>query len=657
MKKLTRIRAAIVSTTSLTIYRDDGTTLVIPQGDPRVRRILAEATPQLVEQRWADVNLEEEDEPNHYADFEAKSSGLVKLFRVAKSKLKALFGGDDEPVPPMQVGTVPMASIVVATPAPTAAPTPAPTTAPTVTLAPIPVVQVDTAETFEAVPVSVPTKTSHMLSAVEEIMKHAVPVSSEKFSEDGLDTQRKMVEASGETKKDMPPDDAEDTIIAVVDNKVIPNMERIKNQFGRASKLGSTKGMEAFLRRLSTVIEHRRHSVDDLLKFLERADLPIADDGSILIYKVLKRASKSKSEDGAYVDCHTGNVEQWTGAYVCMDPSLVDHNRSTECSNGLHVARRGYVGNFHGHLCVLAKLAPEDVITVPTYDANKMRVCGYHILAELTQKQYGLVKMNKPISDDPEGQVLLANALAGKHIHKTHEVRITGQKGAGVVVKKLDKEVEAKPILSTVEALEKVATPTQAPTPTPTVAVALSDTEKAVDVPIDPKAVVEQVEEAAKVQQLSRKEQAQKLYKDNLVDDLIAFKKQAKVGWDKLGITDPRVLDYEKSLAKQVTKQEAKPKAKATETKKGDVPVKKIDFNEKSSKTAKENLAAMQKTMAPTVEDGSPRERIAKLMEIGLDATGVAQKIYDIKKASKKSWDVLAVSENAVAQINKILGK
>ena len=565
-----RVIAAVVDTANLTLYKESGETLIIPQGDARIRPILDTAVPMLVKQGYADIDLATLNPPSEYAQFEEASNGAIKLFRVAKSKLLGLFGKKDPepvmPVEPMSAGIVPCTSMLLAT------------------------------------------------QAVEEILQHAIPVASPEFHEVGIPQQGNVVEASGTTVKEHGEDDAPDTIIAVVEGKVIPGMEKIKTQFGRAAALGSTQGMENFLRRLGAVINERKHSVEDLLKFMERGDLPVADDGCILIYKVLNRLGKN------YVDCHSKRVEQWVGAYVCMDPSLVDHNRNNECSNGLHVARRGYVREFRGDVCVLAKVAPEDVIAVPTYDANKMRVCGYHIIAELTPGQYQLVKQNKAISVDPEGQILLGKAMAGQHIGKTHEVRITGHMGQGVKVTALDAPKRAKAVdVAPVEALANPAEETK-------------------EAPLDPKLVVKQVEE---VKQLTRKEQAAKLYADyqncddfptaraEALQALMAFKKASKVSWEKLGLPDLAELAKGVPVEVEVAPvKETKPKAKA------------------------ENKQHIVNDVV--LGEGSPKERIQKLLAIGLTSVGVAKAILELKKKSKKGWLALGVSDTQAEQITNL---
>lgn len=666
-----RIVAAVVDTRQLTLYKEDGTTIIIPQGDHRLRLILVEASPQLQANKqadgttWADVTIEAK-EDNSYADFENQGSGLVKFFRVAKSKLKELLKPNvpAQPVPSTCIGQIPATPQSPAATASSATP-PSVATAPVaedtelegeqdrrglglsddgqdypVPLADTPLDRADDpvraegtddqAETFEPVvnPVQELVVTQTM-SVVDEIIKHATPVSDPNFTEQGIVKQRAMA-IDGETSNDHPDQSSQDTIIAVVGDKVIPGVELIKTQFARAANLGSTTGVENFLKRLGTVIESRSHSVEDLLKFMERADLPIADDGTILIYKVLNFAGGEKYGQKQYKDCHSGNVPQWIGAYVCMDPKLVDHNRNNECSNGLHVARRGYIRSFGGSVCVLAKLAPEDVITVPTYDANKMRVCGYHILKELTPAQYSLLKSNRPITEDAEGKRILAEAMCGNHIRKTHEVRIRGPKGGDILITPIPEQVEPAPIL-TPDAPEEVE--------------ALPETNEAgqVDAPVDPKAVEQEVKQG-----LSRKEQAQKLYeawqnadtehKESTLDMLVAFKKQAKVGWDRLGIPDP--------TAKAAPKVEAKEPAKRSKA----APVGFV-----------QSMEVMKpppvKKALPAASEGSPRERIAKLLAIGLDSAGVAQKVYDIKKASKKSWEVLGISDEQAQKILKAIGK
>jgi hypothetical protein len=474
-----KIVAAIVDTRQLTLYKEDGETILIKQGDQRLRPILEQVTPQIVARGYAMLDMSMITVETGFQQFE-KQSGVVRFFKVAREKLAGLF----------------------------AAP------------------HVDAAVVGKRPTMVIPDE--HGLpevqgtqAVIDEIMAHAQPVSAADFTTDNIAKQGKIVEDDGTTKNQRDDAPSSHTIVAQVNGRLIPNMERIETHFARAAKLGNPKGVELFLQRLASVIDERSHSVEDLLKFMERADMPIADDGSVVIYKVLRR------QDGHYVDCHTKKVPQKVGSYVCMDIGLVDRNRNNECSNGLHVARRGYISGFSGDVCVIAKLAPEDVITVPTYDANKMRVMGYHIVHELPADLYALLKRNRPISELEEGKDLLGRILAGQHVGRLEEVRITEQRGGGIVVTPITKAPKAV-------TAPKVKTPKAAP------AEALANPEKEKeDAPLNPKEVVK------KVATLSRKEQAQKLFKayqknptKKNKEKLVAYKKSVKQGWKALGIDE-----------------------------------------------------------------------------------------------------------------------
>lgn len=575
-----RIVAAVLDTQNLQLYREDGSKIEIPQGDARLRPLLDKITPEISRQGFAEINLSDLDSPSAYKEFEEKSNGMVKFFKVAKSKLKAFFGASNDeqkPLEPVSVGRIP-AALHTAT----------------------------------------ASNDQKMKAALDEIMQHAVPVASPAFNTKNVDKQAEITDNSGNTPNSAPEEKGTDTIIAVINNQVVPGVEKIESQFDKAVATGNTVGMQRFLDRLGSVAKKRNHSANDLLKFMERGDLPIANDGSILIYKVLRRKT-----DGVYVDCHTQKVPQKVGSYVCMDESLVDHNRNNECSNGLHVARRGYVRGFSGDVCVLAKLAPEDVIAVPTYDANKMRVCGYHIIFELTPQMYALLNQNRPITELPEGKKLLADAMEGRHTEVIEEVRITAHMGGGVKVTPVNQSTK----------------PSQPPAET----VKVENTKPLKEVTalenstaIRPENVIKPTQVIEQVVNLSRKDMAKSLYEtyERAVDPdekatalkaLQDYKKSCKVGWDKLGISDP-------------TGNTQAPKAKAPPSVKP---------------TQKTNT----KTMTTEVKKPmSARDQIQAILPKFEAATGqakidLAHDILKLKQQSKKSWDTLGVSSVQSAQI------
>ncbi|QXN72701.1 hypothetical protein RCZAHN_92 [Rhodobacter phage RcZahn] len=204
-------------------------------------------------------------------------------------------------------------------------------------------------------------------------------------------------------------DRGDDHMVATVGGVRIPGVENLRGHMEHAVATGNAKGLETFLERIAKVIEKRQHSIDELLHFMSRADLPIADDGSIIAYKVLKK------QGDAYVDCHTKKIVQRPGSIVAMDESRVDPSRRQECSSGFHIARRGYIGSFSGDVCVIVKIAPEDVIAVPHNEPNKMRVAKYHIIAEIPNEGYRLLRANTPMTKDDKSARLLADVIAGRH--------------------------------------------------------------------------------------------------------------------------------------------------------------------------------------------------------------------------------------------------
>lgn len=449
-----RIVYAVVDTERLTLWKEDGSTVLIPQGDPRIATILEQVLPIIKQGLVATVDLEAADSP--YEAFERKTGGLVRFFRVARRKLNELFGSQHETAPEGEYGIKP---------------------------------------------------TREITEVISEVMSHAKPVSEPS------------------------PQEAE-SVVAFVGDRIIPDADKLKTQLTHAVGLDSTKGMQVLLTRLAGIIDQRMHSVEDVLTFLSKADLPIADDGSIIAYKILNKRGDS------FRDCHTGNVPQNVGSYVVVDESLVDLNRRNECSNGLHIARRSYLKHFSGTDCFLVKVAPEDVVVVPHKDPNKVRVKGYHIIDHLSPEMFQTVRADKPMTDNPAAQLMLAEAIAGDHVGKLEEVRITQQKGGGIVVTKLNQESK-KP--AQVE-LSK--------------AVAIEDIEKALQAPkVDPKAIAsaaapeEDIPVNNPYRKLTLKDQAA-VYTAVIMDmsatlnakraaasNLRAFQKAKKKSWDALGVT------------------------------------------------------------------------------------------------------------------------
>lgn len=644
-----RVVAAVLDRQELELIKEDGSTIRLKQGDVRIRPILAQVT-EAVRTNNLPVDIELVAVDNTYTEFENKTNGAVKLFRVAASKLKAFFGfgkkqEEEAPLIDQTIGQIPVAQKAEA-----------PAAVVTTTVEPI-----VAGDQLAADP--------KLNDALNQIMDGAIPASDATFAQADNDAGR-----------------AEATVmVAVVDGQhVVPHVDGLAAQMRHAVQ-GSTQGIENFMRRCAAVAKERNHSVDDLMKFMKRGDLAVTDAGDIVAYKVLRR-------DGVkgYVDCHSGRVKQKVGSYVFMSPSLVDHDRRNECSNGLHVARRQYVRGFGGDLLTIILVKPEDVIAVPNYDANKMRVCGYHIVFELDNRDYRAICGDKPLETD-EAKVALARILKGDNIGVTQTVEITGSKGTGLIIKDIVDEAAAD------KAVEEAQTVHVTEDSVKAEAVDISEPEERREAPVDVKVVAGQAAGAKAVG--SRAEQAKALYdawvktlsgvEDNAIiaarEALYAFKKAAKCSWEKLGIpvgsdglpttqAKPEQKPNDLNVNKELPKAEPKPLVDPTPRAPEPSKQKKLTAKQKKkaaakaaylkrSKPAEKPAKAVTAPAAPTpvVEapkavskpSSGPSAQIRALLTDcnGSPTIGIAKEIAQIKKAAKKSWEKLGVSEGELKKI------
>jgi hypothetical protein len=337
---------------------------------------------------------------------------------------------------------------------------------------------------------------------------------------------------------------------------------------------------------------------------------------------------------------------------------MVDRNRRNECSNGLHIARRGYLGNFPGDVCVLIKLAPEDVVTVPHNDPNKVRVCGYHILSVLPPESFAKLKHNTPMTDNPEAARQLENALTGKHVGKLEEVRITQPNGGGLVIKPLNQKASvasAAPVKAV--ALDGEGAAFVSPK---NLAKKMSEEEEKVSkaaVEAADKAVKTVVEESkpavasepAKDQKadefFATKKPTSNVYADlwakaqagdaNAAQELLDRKKRAKKSWAALGLPDdvPAQIEKLKSAQAPVAKKKTEPKEK-----------KPVAVKPKAVTPA-----------APSLEGKSNKEKVRVLYNhwiVTLEESDKAA-LFAVKKTAKVSWTKLGLTDAEISQLEK----
>ncbi|WP_244832380.1 helix-turn-helix domain-containing protein [Caballeronia sp. TF1N1] len=434
---LVTIVALSVDTRQAVLYFQDGSTLNMNQGDARLPGIVKDSKELLAKGLPAVVDIT----PVHivrseFGAAEKGTGGVIKFFRVAKSFLKKLINTESPEAVPEEVAHVSPLSIGV-----------------------FPgqekledEVQDESQEKAldDADPDALPAdlealrrnqeraddaRRMHELEKAAANATNPLPV-AEPTNQQKLAAAKERLQAivghghsTDKPEFHTPLDEAKETIVAVhtETGAIVPDAQKLARHLRQSEKLQNYAGFTKFIERLSAIIDQRGHSVEDLMKFIEHGDLPIADDGCIVIYKKLNRAEK-----GVFVDVHTGRIRQKVGSYVYLLPNLVDPNRRNSCSNGLHVGVMSYVRSFSGNVTIMAKLRPEDVFAVPQYEHTKMRVAGYHIVAELPDRLRQLVDSGTSISADPDGAVLLNNVLRGNHIGISQTVRVGGHQGTDV---------------------------------------------------------------------------------------------------------------------------------------------------------------------------------------------------------------------------------
>ena len=519
MKKLVTIVGISVDAQNAVLYLEDGSTVTIAQGDPRLPIIVETAKKQIPVDGSAVVDIAEPVKVrNEFKETEEGTGGLIKFFRVAKSFIKKFIDTEspekvDESVAhisPLELGIKPGQTILDVEEAD------------------------DLTYALEAQPAAVEAVVE---APVAEVTKPVELTNDQKIE---LATARMRELAGKGSTVDDPAfhkpitDEDPDTIVAVntQTGSVIPHAHKLSSQMKAASKLKDFSGFVNFINRLEPVLKDRGHSAEDLMKFIEHGDLPIADDGCIVIYKRLKQKGNT------FVDVHSGNIKQNVGSYVFMRPGLVDPNRRQDCSNGLHVASLGYLSSFSGNVTVMAKVRPEDVFAVPEYSHTKMRVCGYHILAVLPESLRTHVNSGGSISSIPEGKELLNKVLRGAHVGITELVEVGGHNGSNVTYTKVEntetakaeevkvdlvKETLEESDLSEAAPTEKVAPVLAADLKEPAPVVAPEIKKSKLDV------LFESFESAYVEGDLAKAR--------TLANNIVDSKKRAKKGWDKLGFT------------------------------------------------------------------------------------------------------------------------
>lgn len=144
-----------------------------------------------------------------------------------------------------------------------------------------------------------------------------------------------------------------------------------------------------FLQRLEN--NPSQASRSQLFGWLKAGGFTITTDGMIVGYKSVRSDGRSSNGgrepvtvayQGGRSETITGHIPYPLGAWVSMPRELVDDNRDSACSVGLHVGTYNYAENFSEKMLVVL-VDPADVVSVPRCSgAQKMRVCRLYVAAQ-----------------------------------------------------------------------------------------------------------------------------------------------------------------------------------------------------------------------------------------------------------------------------------
>lgn len=162
-------------------------------------------------------------------------------------------------------------------------------------------------------------------------------------------------------------------------------------------------------------------SASDMFEFITVNKLPLAVDGDILAYKIVRND---------FLDIHSGTKDHTPGNVVTEENADFDRNQT--CSNGLHFCSKDYLpqyGGFFGcgdktNKLVLVKIDPEHVAAFPRdYNNAKGRCVQYTVVTELPANFFtAIVSMMEQVPFVDLEQLGVSSAIADRiGLNKTAE--------------------------------------------------------------------------------------------------------------------------------------------------------------------------------------------------------------------------------------------
>lgn len=121
-----------------------------------------------------------------------------------------------------------------------------------------------------------------------------------------------------------------------------------------------------------------------LYRWLDRHDFAITDTGDVIGYKGVRADGRSIHAGPGIVNGEpmNGHLPNDVGNVISIARSVVDPDRFSACSVGLHVGTHRYASSFAGlnGRVVTVTFNPRDAVAVPTSETSKLRVCRYRVV-------------------------------------------------------------------------------------------------------------------------------------------------------------------------------------------------------------------------------------------------------------------------------------
>lgn len=189
--------------------------------------------------------------------------------------------------------------------------------------------------------------------------------------------------------------------------------------------------LEAKLRNISP------RSVESLYKFLDNKGMPLTDNGTVLGYKGVRsdyfsiNTGQEPLIEGTRDD--RGGIRNAIGDVVAMDRRYVCADFDNPCGPGLHIGSRNYATNWAGNGRVMVvEFSPEFVVSVPTVEAEKLRVSRYRVVGELNGAFLGNVYNNeyvRPATEPtpPPAPVEIESPVVPEVVEKAKKLVVIGK--------------------------------------------------------------------------------------------------------------------------------------------------------------------------------------------------------------------------------------